>query len=193
MNRMRTRHHAIAGRRQRRPARRLLRGGARRWRSPCQGMPRRRSGSRWDRRASSSAPWRSIPRRPGRMYVGTNSAGVYRSDDGGVTLAGEEHRHRQPEHSALSPSIRRFPDTLYAGASGRRLVQDRERRGFVGAAERRPPAVRCVARSWSIRSTPDTVYAGLNGGGVWKSGDGGRRGRRPTPASTAAPGTSGRW
>ena len=106
------------------------------------------------------------PVSPGRMYVGTNSAGVYRSEDGGVTWFARSIGIGNPSIRALAidPTS---PLTLYAGGSGGGFF--RSANGGDSWSQQNadlPPSD--VSAIVVDLTDPQVVYAGLNGGGVWK-------------------------
>src|SRR5262245_34760881 len=116
MNRMRTEHHAIAGRRQRRPARRFLWGVI----GTTLALAGDAAAGVWQPVGPAGVVLRALavgPASPGRMYVATNSAGVYRSEDGGVTWFARSIGIGNPSIRALAVDPT-SPLTLYAGGSG---------------------------------------------------------------------------
>ena len=100
------------------------------------------------------------------MYVATNSAGVYRSEDGGVTWFARSIGIGNPSIRALAIDPM-SPLTLYAGGSGGAFF--RSANGGDSWTQQNadlPPSD--VSAIVVDLTDPQVVYAGLNGGGVWK-------------------------
>ena len=124
------------------------------------------------------------PVSPERAYLAAYEAGVYRTDDGGVTWRHIDSYPTEYAHSVLAHPVE--PDAVYAGSEPAAVFQSKdageswqECRGFRAVPESTAWGFHAPTRDSHVRDLrvspgdPTHLYAGIEVGGMVRSKDGG--------------------
>jgi len=108
------------------------------------------------------------PQNPQRIYVGTDDSGLYRSGNGGGSVARIRSGPAEVRALAINPHN---PETVYVAGLGAGVYKTTNGWDFSAANN---GITELDATSLAIHpQSPSIVYAGTNGGGVFRSVDGG--------------------
>ena len=124
------------------------------------------------------------PVNPERAYLAAYEAGVYRTDDGGVTWRHIDSYPTEYAHSVLAHPVE--PDAVYAGSEPAAVFQSKdagqswqECHGFRAVPESTAWGFHAPTRDSHVRDLrvspgdPSHLYAGIEVGGMVRSSDGG--------------------